>query len=175
MGLKYYRDFLSEIDLRENPKQKVIYHYLSVIVNATENLKAIDMLVRNYQLNLYVPLFKRYIGQSFLTDLVTDLSSCEELIAQGNRESIIRKIEGFADGKYGYKKDLIAARELNDLLIEREDSTAFKRKIKGFYKGQYGYEKDLVAARECQKLLAEKGDSHAISDIIQVLKGKLFF
>jgi hypothetical protein len=39
MGVKYYGDYLREEDLRENPRQKVISHNLSVIVNATEDLK----------------------------------------------------------------------------------------------------------------------------------------
>ena len=72
VGLTYYGDYLSEGELRENPKQQVISHFLSVIVNATENLEEIRRLVRKYQLNLYRPLFRRYIDQSFLTDLLTE-------------------------------------------------------------------------------------------------------
>src|SRR5579863_4709194 len=43
-GTKYYGDYLSEEDLKEDPTQKVISHYLSVIVNTKIDLKEIERL-----------------------------------------------------------------------------------------------------------------------------------
>lgn len=57
MGLKYYGDFLCDEYLRENPKQKVVSHYLSVSVNATENLNEIERIVSD----CYEELFSKPI------------------------------------------------------------------------------------------------------------------
>jgi len=158
MGTKYYGDFLSPEDLATNPKQQVIYHYLSVVVNHTENLKEIDRLVSSYQLHLYNPLFKKYITemdshlwcpreyfQSREGIMYTRecFSSREELIMQGNGYFIERKIEGLNDGHDGYKQDLEAAREFNEFLIHRGDQKAIERKIKGLTCG--GEEKPAIS------------------------------
>lgn len=135
MGTRHYGDFLSPEDLSENPKQKVVYHYLSVIVNYTENLREIDRLVCRYQLHLYAPHFKKYLAEmnshlGYGYPRVC-LSSREELIMQGNGYFIEEKIEGLNNGHNGYRQDLEAARELNEFLIQREDRKAIERKIKG--------------------------------------------
>lgn len=169
MGSRYYGDFLSEEDLRENPNQKVVFHYLSVIVNATENLKEIERLVSHYRLGLYTPLCKKYLGPLILTDLVSDIPTQKEFIAQGSREVIKRsseatqkKIEGLEEGKYGYEKNPLAARDLNELLVKEGDLKAIERKINGLLFGNCGYKIDLAAAREVNDILVEKANLEAI-------------
>ena len=90
MGAKYYGDYLSEEDLKTDPKTQVVFHYLSVIVNATENLNVIERLVSHYRLALYAPLCKKYLGPLILTDLVSDISCQKELIAQGSQGVVKR-------------------------------------------------------------------------------------
>lgn len=162
LGQKHYGDFLSEAALRENPKQKVIRHYLSVIVNATENLEGIERLVSHYQLNVYAP-FKRHIEQNFLVNLVTDLLHFEEFIAQGNKELIERKIEGLSYGKYGYEKDWKAAREFIDSLVKKDNLLGIKKKAfmvggSGSINSCIGYERDPQMQEELDQRLIKKGD-----------------
>ncbi|MGE0207386.1 MAG: hypothetical protein AB7R69_06065 [Candidatus Babeliales bacterium] len=141
--MRYYGDYLSEEDLKENAKQTVSFHYLGVIVNSTENLKEIERLVSHYQLHLYVLFFKtaylgRFYPQGFLeilTSGVENLSSREELIMQGNEYYIQKKLNGLCGGTDGYAEDLEAARKLNELLIKRGNQFAIKRKIDGLSYG----------------------------------------
>ncbi len=174
VGSKYYGDFLSVEDLKENPKQQVIFHTLSVIINADESLEKIEMLVRKHHLHMFLPLFKRYIPSSFLMDLVTDLSDREVFIAECNPEAVKKKLDGLIEGEYGYKKDPLAARELNDFLVKKNDPQAISRKIQGLYHGSYGYEKDLSAVRVFNDFLVEKGDREAIKRKIEGLLGWSF-
>jgi hypothetical protein len=179
-GSQYYGDYLnSEALNKENPKQKVIHHYLSVLVNASESLEDIERLVSHYQLNLYAPLFKKYLEPNFLADLVTDLASREELIAQGNEEASERKFKSLSIGRYGYEEPSLAVREFNELLIKRGNQKAIERKIEALTRGDtiiityegptgrtrfptYGYEIDTEVARRLNELLVERGDANAI-------------
>jgi hypothetical protein len=86
-----------------------------------------------------------------------------------DQEAIKRKIEGLAGyyGYYGSGRNLAAAREFNENLVEKGDQEAIERKIIGLIDGKYGYEKNPVAAREfrdcceltdCKDLGIKKGD-----------------
>jgi len=174
MGSRYYGDYLSVEDLKKNPKQQVIFHTLSVIINSDENLEKIEMIARNHNLRLFSPLFKRYIPSNLLMDLVTDPSDCEVFIAECNVEAIKKKLDGLIEGKYGYKKDPFAAREFNDFLVEKNEPHAISRKIQGLYHGNYGYEKNLFAVRVFNDFLVEKGDQEAIKRKIEGLLGWSF-
>lgn len=148
IGLTKYGEYLNQEGLTENPKQKVIQHYLSVLVNTKDDLQEIERLIRNYKLGSYTPSFKKYIKSEFLVGLIVALPDKEEFVAQGCLQAIRQKIEGLSCGgdpyplgyyswqdrrrpTYGYKKNPEAARELNDRLIEVGDPEAIKRKIKG--------------------------------------------
>jgi hypothetical protein len=128
---------------------------------------------------------------SFLTDLVTNFSDYEELIAQSNKEVSERKFNGLLEGNYGYVKDLTAAREFNELLVERGNPKPIERKLKSLTLGgikvritlesrgyqfptadvRYVYEivplygdvKDLTTARKLNELLIDRGDPEAIA------------
>ena len=141
VGLVIHGDYLSEEDLTENPRQKVICHYLRVVVFATTDLMKIDRLVRQYKLSLRIPFFNKHQDLSFLVgfliNLVTNLSSREELITQGNEAVIRTKVNGLLDGQYGYERDLVALREFNETLIARGDQEAIKRKISALSQGGF--------------------------------------
>jgi hypothetical protein len=120
------------------------------------------------------------------------------LVEEGDQQAITRKIEGLTRGgdiyhqnevvqsvthcypTYGYEKNPQAAREFNEILVERGDQEASTRKWLGLMRGgdsyqaferlrpvthyypTCGYEKNPQAAREFNEVLIKKGDRRAI-------------
>lgn len=189
MGTKYYGDFLSPKDLSENPRQRVIAHYLSVVVNASEDLQQIEKMVRSYCLKNYILTYKDCLTSNFLTNLVSNLPYNEEFIAQCNEAITVLKLEGLTYGRNGYSRDPLAAKKFNDLLIKKGDLNAVRRKIEGLtkegwittnlvfrgyshlnpFEGStyesvplYGYEINTQAAKDLNDLLVKIGDQEAI-------------
>jgi hypothetical protein len=61
IGLENYRDYFTVIDLEENPKEKVIHHYLSVRQNALDAAKGAGVrknFEKKYDLSSFVPTLK---------------------------------------------------------------------------------------------------------------------
>lgn len=108
----------------------------------------------------------------------------EVLVERQDVEAIGRKIEGLCGGRIphvgsvfcpvhgwngkdslglcGYKKNLAAARALNEMLVATGNSYAIHWKIEGLEMGKYGYAQDLSAARMLNETLVEREDSKAI-------------
>lgn len=93
MGTRCYGDYLSTEDLKENPREKVVSHYLKVIVNTTEDLEKMERLINYYPLSTYTRnggscLSSKYCS-SFLANSTefskfAELPDYEELALQGN-------------------------------------------------------------------------------------------
>lgn len=157
IGAKHYGDYLNEEDLRETPKQKVVGHYLSVLVNKTESFLEIHRHVRQYRLDLYLLPLKKYIKPKFLINLASGFSCYEDLVefvAQDNENAIERIL--------GETRDLSTVRQFNERLVEYDNRNAIERKTQGFLRGENGYEKNPIAAKEVNELLVKKGDPAAI-------------
>lgn len=187
IGKKYYGDYLNEEDPRENARKKCIYHYLSVVVNATEDLNKIERLVNYYRLCFYCPPFMK--GIDLIDNLITNFqpSSIEDLVAQGNRKAIEKKLlslteektgtrrrwigqdTGWRDVSYFYNAYTPEYLKFNNLLVEKGDSQAIERKIMGLAIGDHGYEKDPSAAKELNDVFVEKEDIKAIERKIEGL------
>lgn len=160
IGIKKYGNYLNREDLEENPKQKAIQHYLSVLVNTKKNLETIEQLVRNYTLNLYTPSFKKHINPEILTSFIMSYKKIEypcayeELIAQGSKETLVLKyrleleksnyISHYRVASLIYRKfknpvfpnsEARAFCKTNEILVNMEDPEAIRRKIWGLTKG----------------------------------------
>lgn len=152
IGLTKYGDYLTQEDLSENPKQKVVHHYLSILVNAKEKLGEINQLVRKYSLFSYLDClchkvnlsfsgyscnkfeFFSYNNLEFLINLIENSEDFEKLYAQGNEGACHKKISSLI--QEGATETAI---ELNEILIKRGNSKAIERKLNGLKEGGRKY------------------------------------
>lgn len=87
----------------------------------------------------------------------------EDLIRDGDLEAQHNRVVGYAEGKFGYPKDLARARQHNEDLIRQKDAWAIKRRddaLEGFI--DFCYPKDgTEAARLYNEGRIAQGDSKA--------------
>lgn len=141
LGLRKYGDYLTQEDLRENPRQMVVQHYLSVLVNTETDLERIEMLVQSYSLGFYDPQFKKNINSKFLVGMVEN-KYFEELIAQGNPMAIGIRNKTLPGWELkGVGEEL---RKFSETLVKKGDLKAIMIKIERLtQKGYYTFERSI--------------------------------
>lgn len=121
MGVQKYGDYLSTEDLKENPRQLIIHHYLSVIWNTKKDLSEIKRMELKYKLNLFIPYFKACLlkyqgifpGYSFTTENKPFLELHQEI---GMEQS-----KGHVYGKFVPNMPSSESKKIESLLQERDE------------------------------------------------------
>src|SRR3990167_69013 len=163
-GLERYGVYLSEENLRVNPREKVIQHFLKVRVHMMDD----SHLLALQDIGNFVFKYRLFDAPS-----LKDFIFCEALL----HHHLESRIRGFAlyalphqllecwdkdndDPIPNKRKPLL--REAIEILIRKGDRDAINRKIAWLLWGEEGYTKDLAEARKMNDTLVEKGDRHAI-------------
>lgn len=142
VGLTKYGDYLSAEDLGEKPKQKVITHYLRILVNTKENLSEIEQFVDKHNLFSYLDFlcykgnfyFSCFGNSDFFIYLINNSQDLKELCAQRNESACNKLIQEGA---------LQEAIKLNEILIKRGNTKAIERKLKGLKEGGRKFERPI--------------------------------
>src|SRR3990167_2257620 len=179
-GLERYGVYLSEENLRVNPREKVIQHFLKVRVHMMDD----SHLLAFQDIGNFVFKYRLFDAPS-----LKDFIFCEALL----HHHLESRIRGFAlyalphqllecwdkdndDPIPNKRKPLLReaieilirrgdqdeARAMNEYFVRKGDRDAINRKIAWLLWGEEGYTKDLAEARKMNDTLVEKGDRHAI-------------